>query len=80
MSDKLLDVNDLADAFGVSKRTAEMMARNGQLPIPMRAGRKRLWHLPHVIEHMQKRAEAGGGISQILTKKKPRSTGWIAGQ
>lgn len=50
---QILSVKELAAQLGVSVRTVEYLLKSGHLPQPLRAGRKRLWHLPDVIDHMK---------------------------
>lgn len=59
MNTQLADVQRLADEFSVSKSTIEKMIRSQQLPQPFRAGRKRVWHLPDIVDHMKKRRDSG---------------------
>ncbi|MHC4947205.1 MAG: helix-turn-helix transcriptional regulator [Planctomycetota bacterium] len=59
----LLDVRAVARLLGLGERTIWRMAGSGEMPAPLRFGRRRLWHRPTLERWLAHRASEGGPTS-----------------
>jgi excisionase family DNA binding protein len=77
----LIDIRELADVLGISRRKLESMIIGGQVPAPIRWGRVRRWH-PEVIDRWlaeqagltPPKSPGSAGAQSKVAPGRPRST------
>lgn len=71
--DELIDHHTVAKNLGVTTRTLRTWIRDGQIPAPVRIGRKQIWVKPVLETWLKDRAKKGCDQQLQRTRNVPKA-------